>query len=76
MVSGRMAAFTAAGSTLPRPVHREIGHLIALLLQPLGGVEHAWCSMAVVMMCFPFFCRSSATPFRAQLSASVPPEVK
>ena len=39
MVSGRMAASTAAGSTSPRPVHRQVGHLIALFLQSLGGVE-------------------------------------
>ena len=40
MVSGRHSPPPgAAGSTQPPPVHRQVGNLIALLLQILGGVE-------------------------------------
>ena len=40
------------------------------------GWSTAWCSTAVVMMCRPRFPRRSAVEKIAQLSASVPPEVK
>ena len=76
IVSGVMAASTAAGSTMPYP---STGRYVTA--KPCSSSHSqvwviAWCSTADVMMWFPFPRCANATPLSAQLSDSVPPLVK
>jgi hypothetical protein len=61
MVLSVMAARRRSGSTTAL-VDVEVGDLEALLLQALAGVEHALCSIFVVMMWLPFSRRTPPRP--------------
>lgn len=54
----------------------EVRDLEASCFQNFKGWSTAWCSTAVVMICRPRFPSRSQAEKIAQLSASVPPEVK
>ena len=76
IVSGRSAAFNA--STETKPVSSGCKYVTS---KPCAsscciGCSTAWCSTAVVTMWRPRLPRRFAVEKMAQLSASVPPEVK
>ena len=57
-------------------LHRQVGDAVAVLLEPLAGVDDRLVLGDAVMMWLPFSRYISATPLIARLSDSVAPLVK
>ena len=76
MVSGRRAFFSSSTVILPSWSGCKYVTSKPFASSFCMGCRTAWCSTAVVMMWRPRLPRRSAAERMAQLSASVPPEVK
>ena len=75
-VSGRMAFSSSSSFTIPSESTFTLVTSNPLFSRYFAVSRMAWCSIVVIMMCFPLFSLISAPEIRAQLSDSVPPEVK
>ena len=75
-VSGRIAFSSSSSLTIPSSSTPTLVTSKPLLSRYLAVSSIAWCSIVDTMMCLPLFSLISAPETRAQLSDSVPPEVK
>lgn len=76
MVSGRRSSARAFTSTIPRAVTGAYDTSNPCELSHLALSVTAGCSIAETIICFPKAAFSKAIPLIAQLSLSVPPDVK
>ena len=75
-VSGLMAFFSSSSFSTPSESTPTLVTENPLFSRYCAVSSMAWCSMAETMRCLPLDSSISMVPMRAQLSDSVPPEVK